>query len=307
MKPSKMRVKLSEKWVRFITRLSILRKIHCGGYNLTPASCPVCHGNDRILVAKNDRDGLPASIWLCRDCGMVYQSPHLDTAALQSFYGNEYRRLYRGNNAIPEDYIDRGKRRGEAISTFMKSHGISIGKAVLEIGCGPGGILKCFDANGHEVTGTEWDHHCVKAGKVLGIDIIYGGIDQLLPLKKKYDFVIFNHLIEHLDNPVLFLRNAQNLMHTQSILYIETPGLRHPDTMGHFRDTIQLAHLTYFDSFTLNSLLKAAGYQTIMIDETCHYIGRPLFKQGNAFSKGKPSSDNFESNHSLLINARQHA
>lgn len=285
-----------KKWNRAAAFRSISENLKCGRYTTSTARCLLCDTQSRTPVAMTDRYQLPAPLWLCETCGLVYQNPRLDSDSLKLFYAEEYRRLYRGTNRVTPDYIDRGLNRGKNIASYLTSQGITPGKNVLEMGCGPAGILKHFANLGHDVIGTEWDRECVAMGNQLGVRVIYGGLPELRALGKSFDLIILNHFVEHLEEPLNFLRDLKSLLSAEGVLYIEVPGIRDPERKEAFSDTLQLAHLTYFDRTTLSLLLQKAGYGVQTVDEVVHAIGRPYPLQ----SSGVSASANANVNRTLF-------
>src|SRR6187397_1297873 len=55
------------------------------------AACNLCGSTD--LVELSHRDGYPASLWMCRRCGLGFLSPRLTAAGYGEFYEDVYRPL----------------------------------------------------------------------------------------------------------------------------------------------------------------------------------------------------------------------
>jgi SAM-dependent methyltransferase len=279
---------------------SINKKFQKGEYEFVSTVCPLCQSSLRTKIAEKDRYSLSIGLWLCQDCGMVYQHPRLNNSSLQKFYARDYRRLYRGSNKITSSYIERGWRRGKAIEEFLKKYNFHIGRNILEIGCGPGGILLYFAEQGYSVMGTEWDENCVKFGQDQGIPVISGGIEEVAASQRRFNLIILNHLLEHLYDPLGFLKCLKNLFSPEGLIYIEVPGIRNPATLSRFDETIQIAHLVYFDAVTLNELLIKSGYVSKFIDETCRFIGTPEGDTGIENNNHILLSENAKRNLELL-------
>jgi SAM-dependent methyltransferase len=91
------------------------------------------------------------------------------------------------------------------------------GKKILEVGCGKGGFLDLIRKRGHDA---------------LGIDPAYEGdapyiykrhFDSALGIKA--DVVVLRHVLEHIFNPVEFLRNIAAANNGKGKIYIEVPCL----------------------------------------------------------------------------------
>ena len=87
----------------------------------------------------------------------------------------------------------------------------------------------------------------------------------------KFDVIVMSHLLEHLVDPVMALKNIKRLMHKNSILYVSVPNansihrlvatkmglLMRPDQLNQ-RD-ISLGHQIVFYPNNFKSTVKAAG------------------------------------------------
>jgi 2-polyprenyl-3-methyl-5-hydroxy-6-metoxy-1,4-benzoquinol methylase len=86
-----------------------------------------------------------------------------------------------------------------------------------------------------------------------------------------YDVIVMSHLLEHLADPVMALKNIKRLMHKNSVLYISVPNassihrlvatkmgiLKRPDSLNQ-RD-IDLGHQIVFYPNNFKSTVEAAG------------------------------------------------
>jgi SAM-dependent methyltransferase len=91
------------------------------------------------------------------------------------------------------------------------------GKSILEIGCGKGNFLELLKANGFSIT---------------GIDPAYEGeLPHIIKepfspaLGMKGDAIILRHVLEHINNPLDFLRSISETNGRKGIVYIEVPCL----------------------------------------------------------------------------------
>ena len=99
-------------------------------------------------------------------------------------------------------------------------------KDVLDFG--PGGIefrqiYEFINKNAKNYYGIELDKKRTKTLKNKGLNIILGNAETK-KLNKKFDTLIAGDLIEHLDNPGLFLKNCKHHMNKNSILILNTPN-----------------------------------------------------------------------------------
>lgn len=123
------------------------------------------------------------------------------------------------------------------------------------------------------------------AGELYGFDFDQAGLDILashgtqnlfradlekledVPLDKKFDVIIAGEMIEHLNNPGLFLEGIRRFMGPDTVLLITTInaycgmrffiyGLR---GRGGFSEPVHPDHVAYYSYSTLNVLIKRYG------------------------------------------------
>ena len=102
------------------------------------------------------------------------------------------------------------------------------GRDVLDIGCG-GGLLSVPMARmGAEITGIDASKESIKAAKDyvvdknLNIDYLHTTVEQFAKKDKKYDVVTAMEIVEHVNNPKLFLNTACSLLKPGGIMFIST-------------------------------------------------------------------------------------
>lgn len=110
--------------------------------------------------------------------------------------------------------------RQELISKYI------INKMILDMG--PGDIthrnlINYLSKNAKTYTGIELDKKRANTLKKRGFNIRVGNAETK-KLRKKFDTLVAGDLIEHLDNPGLFLKNCKYHMNKNSILILNTPN-----------------------------------------------------------------------------------
>ena len=146
---------------------------------------------------------------LCRKCGLILLSPRMIEKEYSKFYSSDFYRLcYEGEN-----YLEICKRKysihtGQHIfDEISKVKAIDSRTSVLEFGAGGGWNLLPFIKAGGKCTGIDYSHELVELGKLYGINMIHGGIEDI---KGNYDIIILNHVLEHFLNPIKSLKTNSN-------------------------------------------------------------------------------------------------
>ncbi|MBC7890330.1 MAG: class I SAM-dependent methyltransferase [Ferruginibacter sp.] len=102
---------------------------------------------------------------------------------------------------------------------WLKIAGVEFDDAILDVGCGGGGLLFALCKNGFT--------------KLSGIDpfnqddLDYGSFKiykkEIFEMDGQYDFIMLNHVFEHIDNPLPMLIKLYELLKPGRFLLIRTP------------------------------------------------------------------------------------
>lgn len=153
------------------------------------------------------------------------------------------------------------QKRLDLISKFKKT-----GRA-LEVGSSTGLFLSLLKNKGWDVQGVEVSRTAVEAAEKRGIPIITSTFEKA-KLNRGYDLVIFNHVLEHLEDPIATLKKANYVLKNGGLVLIDLPNF------GSFWARIQGAkwryvlpneHLWHFTSKSLDILLQKNGFNVIYL------------------------------------------
>lgn len=75
------------------------------------------------------------------------------------------------------------------------------------------------------------------------------------------DLASMIHVLEHVENPVAYLRQLRRKLSHRGLVYIEVPDIRSPSWSG--KDFFHIAHIYTFDHLTLISCLRRAGFEPL--------------------------------------------
>lgn len=101
-------------------------------------------------------------------------------------------------------------------------------KTILDIGCGGGLISTPLARLGGKVTGIDADKQAITVAKQhskaqgLDIDFIHGAAENLVAEGRKFDVVMALEVIEHVDNPDLFVKLCSQLVKPNGIIVFST-------------------------------------------------------------------------------------
>jgi len=278
-------------------RDQVMAKLTGGRYTLADTDCPLCGSTSKHLLSEKDATGIPVETSLCLACGIVYASRRLDSASLNAFYENENLKLDRGVEFGAEILFQGEHIQGAHIADILGAHGFLEklrDSLIVEIGCGPGGILAHFRKLGFDVAGFDIDPGVVAYGRSQGLELHHGGADLarsvLQSNGKRVGLLIYSQALEHMADPRLELEKAKQLIDGETLLFIGVPGLRNlgPHYAYDFLNYLQPGHLIHFERLTLSRLLNSLGFEELRADETIDSI----FRLAATTSPARPSATN---------------
>lgn len=259
---------------RLAARELVSSRVATGEYQFEAVDCCTCNGCDFELLATKDRYGLFMPVVICRRCGLVQTNPRMDQRSYDEFYSSGYRNLYSGPQPKAE-FFDAQYSRGKVIHEFLASSGFEVtGMFVLEVGCGAGGIIKYFKDLGNTVLGIDLDEEYLDFGRMEhGLDLRCGKLGDVC-IERVPDLVIYSHVVEHLLDPVKELQLLGEVISTNTIVYIEVPGIRNIKRNYYmdFLRYLQNAHAYHYTLTTLTNLLMKNGFAVLKGDEFIRVI-----------------------------------
>jgi 2-polyprenyl-3-methyl-5-hydroxy-6-metoxy-1,4-benzoquinol methylase len=227
------------------------------------SSCLICNSGDTELyiTVKSNK------YFKCKQCTCVFLPSSTATGQLEFHSEREYKlnRLHRE--------IKAGEHRLWLIE-LMKSYNPN--GRMLEIGCSTGFFLKAASDAGYEVIGIDLGDENVMFGKYfLGVKILnedFLRFDEEKPM----DWIVMEQLIEHVVNPMEFIRKAKSLLNSNGHLLITTPNLDFAESLIKwpkkfamrpvFKDAFGHSnHCVLFRPDALKKLLTQEGFNVLAV------------------------------------------
>ena len=243
-------------------------------------NCPLCDRPPREFAI--DYQGF--HLCRCDNCGLQFQSPRLTFEELAE-------KIY------TEDYCPGHEESANetAYSRQLTNFERFVGKkgSVLDVGCGNGSFLEFAKANGWETFGADirlspetakltcplWE------GRLTDID--FGGAT--------FDVIRFNHVIEHLQNPLIELERCRGLLNPGGVVFVGVPNLGGiSPTIKNLQSRLGLKrkrwrhyaathHLYFFTPETLRSMIDRAGFSVRFwetpVDKNYGNFGGELYRR----------------------------
>ena len=234
--------------------------------NLEISTCNLCQGKKSKL--KYQVDGF--NVVQCIDCGLVYLKNPLPIADEPELYNNYY------NIRFGKDYHQNSDEPGLRTLWEINNERIKLIKSVrfqgklLDIGSGQGFFLFHAKQEGFSVTGIDVSSQVVKfCEQTFQIKVYFQNVNQHFSLDEQFDIITLWHILEHLSDPLEFLKKIQNNLTPRGILIIEVPNIKSlkfllaSDPNRWIGGNHPRHHKFFFSLKTLSSILQKAGYSPV--------------------------------------------
>lgn len=191
-----------------------------------------------------------------------------------------------------ENYRIRGVRLGNIMSLVPED-----ASAVLDVGCGNGGLAGALKARGCLVTGIDISEKAInEAGVFLENGFCFDIGSEKWPeelMEKKFDLIIASEVIEHIFDPDSFLKKIGHLLAPDGKIIITTPNIlfwknRLKMFFGRFKyERSGLMDYGHIRFFTVDTLKEAFKNNCLAVIGENHFYpnlhGRKLDRIGGIF------------------------
>jgi len=301
------------------------------GIHKYEVSCCLLCGNEGLLLYNNLQDRLfgAPGIWTlkqCPRCRLVWLDPQPTPENIGKLYSN-----YFTHQTIETTNPNRQKRLRKAVkgSILQYDYGYQIdgsnkvmgsvlgrigflreivGRSVrwleacerghlLDVGCGNGSFLDMMQQLGWEVVGVDPDGEAVStARRIFGLKVFQGSLDDVKFPDNHFDAITMNHVIEHVYDPVILLKECHRVLKPGGVLVVVTPNIK---SMGHYmfcehwRGLEVPRHLLLFSPQTLRACTETAGLhieeiRTTASGATWMWAASSLLRRDGVLPGGEP-------------------
>jgi SAM-dependent methyltransferase len=136
---------------------------------------------------------------------------------------------------------------------------------LLDVGCGNGSFLVNMRALGWDVAGVEPDAKSAGLAKEqFGLHVTVGTLEESNVDSNSFDCITAHHTIEHMFDPIAFLRESFRILRPGGKLVVTTPSV---PSLGHrifrrcWRGLEPPRHLYIFSPRALGACVERSGYE----------------------------------------------
>ena len=226
--------------------------------------CPFCGGSKHLLLHREDS----LQMVRCSSCRFIYLNPRPTSRSLLRFYQDylpedessveAWQRMMQSIFQKAANLIERYKKRGR----------------LLDVGAGFGFFLSEMRGRGWEVVGVEISRKAMDYAKdVLGLTLHLGPLEKVGFPESDFDVVSGFYVIEHLPDPMAFLKECYRILKPGGLLLLRYPHTTPVKNLLRFfgienRLYDLPAHLSDFSPEMIQQCLKKAGFK-----EWNHFMG----------------------------------
>lgn len=220
-----------------------------------PTICGVC-GHNSSLDWKEDHNEY--SLWKCSKCAGQFWTPMKNPGA--AWYEEDERYSFRNLNPLkkPEwkHYL------------FLRDLPLRAGK-ILDIGMGTGNFLAAAIAAGYDGYGIDFDRDAIAAAqKTFGLKNVYvsdidGALERFGP--GTFDAVTLFEVLEHVENPPIFIGKIRKLLKPGGYLGISVPYRGTPKFLQ--PHDLPPRHLSRWNEKAMANFLSANGFKAVKVQK----------------------------------------
>lgn len=214
------------------------------------------------------------------ECGLVYLNPRPATSELDRIYPSDYyayqiiqqrQHQAKGKGSLLRRYMD-----ARAIERLRNYTRLITGGGpfrILDIGCGDGTVLnqwkRAFDGE-VETHGVEMSESAAKIATAQGHKVMPKRIEECNLDPNSYDLIFSFHVVEHVEDPLSFMRAIHGALKPSGYLLIETPNVDTVDFRW-FRERHWGAyhfprHWNLYDEKSFEALAQKSGFEVVRVD-----------------------------------------
>ncbi len=233
-------------------------------------ACPLCgESTERFMWNKKG-----ARYVRCINCSLVYENPRLAKEELRQFYSDESYYFSKARDIDPSGYTDYFSQCTPVIINeyfhILQQHSRQTNDLhFLDIGCGPGKVLKVAKDHGWRAVGLEISHWSAEMGKKEGLEILEGTIQDAAFPDEEFDIISMFDVLEHLPSPKDYVREIYRILKPGGVVVAETPNIEGFFASHWYKEQSELvkphAHICLYSPETVKRLFRSAPFSKITI------------------------------------------
>lgn len=190
--------------------------------------CKICDASDvEVTYSGKIRNGAPGNgmttenveVYRCKSCSCIWHEPIVESVSL---YQSDNYRESMGETVSLENFCNK---HDIEVLDKLKYTGTQVfrDKLVMDIGCGGGSHANFLKGSAKAVILVEPNENFASQLREKGYEVFAYAEDALAKYNNSIDVITSYDVIEHVDEPIAFLRTIYNLLSPGGAAYIGTP------------------------------------------------------------------------------------
>jgi 2-polyprenyl-3-methyl-5-hydroxy-6-metoxy-1,4-benzoquinol methylase len=228
-------------------------------------NCPGCGDEDEKFLHK--KEGF--RFVQCKNCETIYINPRPTPKMLDDFYSNSLSMKYWNETIFPNTEENRKDKifseRKNKVINFCKKYKSETNK-LIDVGAGFGTFIYLMKNSNffNKTIAIEPSKNLAKSCKKRGLNVIDKPIEKVKNINA--DVITSFEVIEHLYDPIKFIKNCYNSLSKNGLLILTTPNVKGFELSMLKRISPNYGgpdHLNYYHPNSLKDLLKDNGFEVL--------------------------------------------
>ena len=217
-----------------------------------------------------------------KEFGYRRVDPVPDDKEIDDFYSKKYYKMAKDGTGNPDQilkFMGADDKEAEKERLWLRNsmysdilhiiNKFSLGKSILDIGCGTGELMSYLEESGFKTHGVEPSADAVRIVKDKGLSISNMTIDEFAECnEKKFDVITMISVLEHVPHPPNVIEKLKNMLNNNGILCVIVPN-DFSDIQYDVKKALNKEddwwvsvpdHLNYFNFRSLCNFLEKMGF-----------------------------------------------
>lgn len=216
----------------------------------------------------------------CRSCNHLFSESGFDYskiysgAYVEATYGQELKNTFDRIVNLPTERSD-NYARVKYLSDFLRNKfSAELSPLILDVGSGLGVFPYLMKKFGWSVEALDPDKGaCEHISERVGIKVYQKDFFEL-NVRKRFDLITLNKVLEHVNDPVRMLSQSKNFLSKSGYIYVEVPDTEAAASISFEREEFFIEHLHVFSFASISIAMSKAGFRVLKVERLCEPSGK---------------------------------
>ncbi len=249
-------------------------------------NCPICKHNKFDLIFEYKKKpkietnfgikNYNRSYFECQKCKHWTSNFVISERFYKDFYVNKtYKKnyLFKFNKILKLNKKSDNYFRSNRIDNFIKQSKMKNIK-ILDVGSGLGVFPYEMKKRGYKIFALDPDKKMSEfIKKKLNIDCYHSDFKNFKSLKK-FNLVTLNKVLEHVEDPLAFIKKIKKLLNKNSAVYVEVPDTNAAKKISQNREEFCIEHINCFSDQSLKLMFERCGFKIVNLKKIKETSGK---------------------------------